>query len=76
MYWFIVIEQTAHNLGVSTSVSALEISDLPPVSVPAAGVNLLKYFLNNHLITTIRLSTTTSEYLLRFQLWRSMISTR
>ena len=38
----IVIEQTAHNLGVSTSVSALEISrDLPPVSVPAAGPNLV-----------------------------------
>ena len=35
----IVIEQTAHNLGVSTSVSALETSDLLPVSVPTAGVN-------------------------------------
>ena len=30
----IVIEQTARNLGVSTSVSALEINDLPAVSVP------------------------------------------
>ena len=40
MYQFIVLEQTAHNLGVSTLVSTLEISDHPPVSVPAAGVNL------------------------------------
>ena len=37
-YLFIVIEQTARNLGVPTLVSALEISDLPTVSVPAAGV--------------------------------------
>ena len=29
------------NLGVSTSVSALEISDLPAVSVPAVGVSLV-----------------------------------
>ena len=36
-YRLIVIEQTAHNFKVSTSVSALEISDLPPVSIPAAG---------------------------------------
>ena len=41
--WLIVIEQTAHSLGVSTSVSALEISDLPPVSVPAAGPNLVQH---------------------------------
>ena len=53
-YWLIVIEQTAHNfrVGVSTSgsFSDLEISasDLPPVSVPAAGVNLIHHFLNNH----------------------------
>ena len=40
-YWLIVIKQTARNLGVSTSISALEISDLPSVSVPAAGVNLV-----------------------------------
>ena len=33
--WLVVIKQTAHNFGVSTSFSALEISDLPPVSVPA-----------------------------------------
>jgi hypothetical protein len=32
-YLLIVIGQTAHNLGVSTSVSALEISDPPLVSV-------------------------------------------
>lgn len=38
-YW-LIFEQTAHNFGVSTSVSSLEISDPPPVSVPAAGVNL------------------------------------
>jgi hypothetical protein len=38
------IEQTAHDLGISTSVSTLEINNLPPVSVPAAGVNLLYYF--------------------------------
>jgi hypothetical protein len=31
-YLLVVTEQTAHNLGVSTSVSALEISDLPLVS--------------------------------------------
>ena len=43
MYWLIIIEQTAHNFGVSTSVSALELSDLPPVSVPAAGVDLLQF---------------------------------
>ena len=41
-YWLIVIEQTPRILGVDTSVSALEMSDLPPVSVPAAGVNLLQ----------------------------------
>ena len=35
------IEQTAHNIGASTSVSAPEISDLPLVSVLAAGFNLL-----------------------------------
>jgi hypothetical protein len=35
-----IIEQTAHCLGISTSVSALEISDFSPVSVPAVGVNL------------------------------------
>ena len=40
-YLFIVIEQTARNLGVSTSVSASEISDLPTVSVPAAGVIII-----------------------------------
>ena len=42
-YLLIVIEQTARNLGVSTSVSALEISDrdLPTVSVPAAGVIII-----------------------------------
>ena len=40
-YLLIVIEQTAHSPGVSTSVSALEISDLPSVSVPTAGVNLV-----------------------------------
>ena len=69
-YWLITIEQTAHNFGVSTSVSALEISDLPLVSVPAAGVNIL----NNHLITAmIRLPMTTSDSLLRFPRWRSMI---
>ena len=49
-YWLIVIEQTARNLEVSTTVSALEISDLPPVSVPAAGVNLVQRI---HLITAI-----------------------
>ena len=32
-YGHIFIEQTAHNIGVSTLVSALETSDLPPVSV-------------------------------------------
>jgi hypothetical protein len=48
-YLLIVIEQTAHSLGVSTSVSALEISDLPPVRVPA-GVHRILY---NHLITAI-----------------------
>ena len=71
----IVIEQTAHNLGVSTSVSALEIScDLPPVSVPAAGPNLVQYILNNLLITaSIRLSVTTSMSPLRFPCWRLMI---
>ena len=49
-HWLIasVIEQTAHNLRVSTSLSALEIIDLPPVSVPATGVTL-----NNHLIYAI-----------------------
>ena len=41
MYWLIVIEQTAHNLGISTPVSASEISDLLPVSIPAAGANLI-----------------------------------
>ena len=41
MYWLIVIEQTAHNLGISTSVSASEISDFLPVSIPAAGANLI-----------------------------------
>ena len=51
-YWLIVIKQTARDLGVSTSVSALEITDLPAVSVPAAGVNLVN-ILDNHLITTI-----------------------
>ena len=40
-YLLIVIEQTARNLGVSTSVSALEINDLPSVSVPAAGIILV-----------------------------------
>ena len=49
----IVIEQTAHNLGLSTSVSALEISDLPPVSVPTAGVNFVHHISYNHLITAI-----------------------
>ena len=39
-YLLIVIEQTAHDFGVSM-VSALEISDLPPVSVPAAGVDIV-----------------------------------
>ena len=39
-HWLIVIQQTAHKLGVSIAVSDLEISDLSPVSVPAAGVNL------------------------------------
>ena len=36
-----VIEQTAHDLAVSTTVSALEINDIPPVSFPATGVNLV-----------------------------------
>ena len=45
-YLVIVIEQSAHDFGVSSSVSALEISDLPSVSVPAAGVKL--HILNNH----------------------------
>ena len=44
------MEQSARNLGVSTSVSALKISDLPLVSVPAAGVILVKC---NHLINAI-----------------------
>jgi hypothetical protein len=35
-YWLIVIEQTAHNLRLSTSLSALNISGLPPVTAPAA----------------------------------------
>ena len=35
---FYVIEQSAHNFGVSTSVSPLEISVLPSVSAPVAGV--------------------------------------
>ena len=48
----IFIEQTAHDLAVSSSVSALEISDIPPVSFPAAGVNLV-YILYIHSITTI-----------------------
>ena len=48
-YWLIVIEQTARNLGASTSVSALEINDLPPVSVPAAGVYRVQHILNNRL---------------------------
>ena len=55
-YWLsIVIKQTAHNLGVSTSVSTLEpeISDLRPVSVPATGANLVQHILYNLLITTI-----------------------
>ena len=52
-YWLIFIEQTARNLGVSTSVSALEISDLPPVSVPTASVYRVQHILNNHLITAI-----------------------
>ena len=52
-YRVIVIEQTAHSLGVSTSVSALEISDLSPVSVPTAGANLVQHVLNNHLTTVI-----------------------
>ena len=43
-YWLIIIEQTAHNFEVSTSVSALEISDLPPVSIPAAGPNFAVLF--------------------------------
>ena len=52
MYWLIVIKQTARDLGVSTSVSALEITDLPAVSVPSA-VNVVQHILNNHLITAI-----------------------
>ena len=48
-YWLIVIKQTAHNLGVSTSVPALEISDLPPVSVSSNSF-ATSY---NHLITAI-----------------------
>ena len=43
-YSLIVIKQTAHNFGVSTSV---EISDLRPVSVPVAGVNLIQH-ISNH----------------------------
>ena len=50
-YWFFVIEQTAHNIGVSTSVSAPEIADPALVSVPAAGDNLVHHILNNHLTT-------------------------
>ena len=61
---FFVIEQTAlsaHNLGVSTLVSAPEIADLALVSVPVAGVNLDRHILNNHLTTaSIRLPMTTS----------------
>jgi hypothetical protein len=41
-YLLIVIEQTAHNLGVYTPVSALEISDLPLVSLRR------QLLLNNH----------------------------
>jgi hypothetical protein len=40
-----VIGQTAHNLEVSTTLSALQISDLSTVSVPAAGVNLVHHIL-------------------------------
>ena len=41
----IVIKQTTHDLAVSTSVSALEINDIPPVSFPATGVNLVHHIL-------------------------------
>ena len=46
--WFIVIEQTAHNLGLSTSFSALEISDLPPPVSVHPLVNLVHYILHLH----------------------------
>jgi hypothetical protein len=39
-----VIEQTAQTLGVSTSVSAVEISDLPAVRVSAAEPRLIHLF--------------------------------
>ena len=44
-HWLIasVIEQTAHNFSVSTSLSTLKIIDLPHVSVSAAGVNLVHF---------------------------------
>ena len=68
-YWLIVIEQTAHNLGVPTLVSALEISDLPPVSLPASGVNCVITYSP----PSIRLPMMTFELLLRFPLWRLTI---
>ena len=66
---FFVIEQTAHNLGVPTSVSAPEISDLLLVSVVTSGVNLS----HNHLTIRLGVSMTTSKSLLRFPLWRLLL---
>ena len=52
-YWLIDIEQISHNFGASTSVSDLEISDLPPVSVPVAGSRWRQFRQHLHLIITI-----------------------
>jgi hypothetical protein len=67
-YWFTVIQQTAQTLGVSTSVSAFEISDLPSVRVSAAEPRLF-----TQSSPSIRLPMTTSEPQLQSPLWRLMI---
>ena len=66
----LLFSQTAHNL-VSTSASALETTDLPHVSVLAAGVNHI--LIITFAFPSIRLPMTSPRFLLRFPLWQSMI---